>query len=119
MRREEFTKITRKSISNISEQIIAIYIGKSMEKVTYIWKIKLSRPWTFDNVSDFVSFLTSTDSSNSEVFVDVWLSLDESIGEFSTAYKNMSALVWRKVYNHDFALNLVRLNKVCLHIPKD
>ena len=90
-----------------------------MENVTYIWKIKLSRPWTFDNVSDFVSFLTSTDSSNSEVFVDVWLSLDESIGEFSMAYKNMSALVWRKVYNHDFALNLVRLNKVCLHIPKD
>ena len=32
-----------------------------MEKVTYIWKIKLSRPWTFDNDSDFVQFLTSTD----------------------------------------------------------
>ena len=90
-----------------------------MEQVTYTLKIKLSRPWTFDNVADFVSFLTSTDSSNSEVFVDVWLSLNKSIAEFSMAYKNMSALVWRRVYNPDFSLNLVRLHEVCLHIPKD
>ena len=32
------------------------------------------------------SFLTSTDDRSSEVFVDVWLSLDKSIGEFSTVY---------------------------------
>ena len=38
---------------------------------------------TFGNDSDFVSlaFLISTDSLNSEVFVDVLLSLDKSIGE--------------------------------------
>ena len=35
-----------------------------MEKVTYAWKNK-----------------------NSEVFVDVWLSLDKSMGEFSMVYK--------------------------------
>ena len=32
-----------------------------MEKVKYIWKNKLSQPWTFDNDSDFVQFLNSTD----------------------------------------------------------
>ena len=37
-------KITRERIGNISEQIMVIYIWKSMEKVIYIWKIKLSRP---------------------------------------------------------------------------
>ena len=36
--------------------------GKSMEKVTYVWKIKLSRPWTFDNDSGKLRvILTSTD----------------------------------------------------------
>ena len=34
---------------------------------------------TFDNDSDFASFLTSSDSSSSEVFNDVWFSLDKSI----------------------------------------
>ena len=29
---------------------------------------------------------TSTDNRSLEVFVDVWLSLDKSIGEFSTVY---------------------------------
>ena len=28
------------------------------------------------------AFLSSTDDRSSEVFVDVWLSLDKSIGEF-------------------------------------
>ena len=32
-----------------------------MEKGTFIWKIKLSRPWTFDNDSDFMQFLICTD----------------------------------------------------------
>ena len=41
---------------------------------------------------------------NSEVFVDVWLSLDKSIGECSIVYREMSALVWLSVYNHDFGL---------------
>ena len=56
-------------------------------KVTYIWKIELSWRWTFDDDSDFVSFLTLADSSNQDVFVDVWLSLDKSIGELSMVYK--------------------------------
>ena len=39
-----FTKITKeiKRINNIGELIIVICIGKSMEKVTCVWKIKLS-----------------------------------------------------------------------------
>ena len=37
--------------------------------------------------ADSVSFLISTFSSNSEVSVNVWLSLDKSIGEFTTVYK--------------------------------
>ena len=65
-------KQQEKWINNISEQIM----------VKYIWKIKLSWPWTFDNDSDVVSFLASNDSSNSEVFVSFWLSLDKFIGEF-------------------------------------
>ena len=28
--------------------------------------------------------------------------------------KNMSALIWLRVYNHDFGLYLVQLYKVCL-----
>ena len=40
----------------------SLYIfGKLMEKVTYIWKIKLSQPWTFDNDSDLMQLRTSTD----------------------------------------------------------
>ena len=37
-------KEQKKRINNIGEQMIVIYIGKSMEKVTYVRKIKLSRP---------------------------------------------------------------------------
>ena len=29
----------------------------------------------------------------------------------------MSALLWLRVYNHDFGLYLVQLHKVCLDIP--
>ena len=36
-------------------------------------------------------------------------SLDKSIAEFTTVYKKMSALVWNRVYNHDFGLLLVQL----------
>ena len=70
---------------NFAEQIIVIYIvylENWWRKVTYIWKLILSRPWTFGNDSEFVSFLTSTDFSNSKV----WLSLDKSISEFSMVY---------------------------------
>ena len=63
-----------------------------------------------------MSFLTSTDSSNSEIFVDVWLSLEKSIAEFSMAYKKMSALIWLWVYNHDFDLQLDQIHKICLDI---
>ena len=40
--------------------------------------------------------------------------MEKSIGEFSMVYKNMSALIWLKVYNHDFGLQRVQLYKVCL-----
>ena len=54
--------------------------GKSMEKVTYVWKIKLSRPWTFNNDSCRLRVISHLYWwSNSEVFVDVWLFLDKSI----------------------------------------
>ena len=75
-----------------------------MEKVIYVWQNKLSSTMIY---ADSVSFL-------SEVFVDVWLSLDKSMGEFSMAYKKISALLWLRVYNHDFGLYLVQLHKVCL-----
>ena len=39
------------------------------------------------------------------------------MGEFSVVYKKMSALLWPRVYNHDFGLYLVQLHKVCLDIP--
>ena len=81
-----------------------------MEKVTYVWKIKLSRPWTFHNDSCRLRIISHLYWwSNSEVFVDVWLSLDKSIAEFPTVYKKMSALVCNRVYNHDFGLLLVQL----------
>ena len=41
------------SVTLASKYMLCIF-GKTMEKVSYIWKIKLSRPWT-------VQFLTSTD----------------------------------------------------------
>ena len=30
--------------------------------------------------------------------------LDKSIGEFSMVYRKMSALMWLRVYNHDYGL---------------
>ena len=33
-----------------------------------------------------------------------WLSLDKSIGEFYIVYLKMIALLWLRVYNHDFGL---------------
>ena len=39
------------------------------------------------------------------------------MGEFSVVYKKISALLWLRVYNHDFGLYLVQLHKVCLDIP--
>ena len=38
--------------------------------------------------SDFASILTSTESSNPEAFVDVGLSTENSVGEFSMAPNN-------------------------------
>ena len=82
MQEKLFTKIKEKWINNIEEEIIIIYIvylENWWRKVTYIWKVKLSRPWTFGNDSEFMSFLNSTDSSN----LEVWLSLlDKSISKF-------------------------------------
>ena len=77
----------------------------------------ISRPWTFDNDSCRLRVISHLYWwSNSEVFVDVWLSLDKSIGECSMVYRKMSALVWLRVYNHDFGLWLVQLYKNCLSI---
>ena len=65
-----------------------------MEKVTYIWKNKLSR---FEP-------LTVIQTSNSVVFIVVWLSLEKSVCELSMVYKKISALIWLRVYNHNFSL---------------
>ena len=60
--------------------------GKLMEKVTYnIWKIKLSRPWTFDNDSDFVQLLTST---------DVWIWKYSSMFGFPTKNPSVNSQSW-------------------------
>ena len=86
-----------------------------MEKVTYVLKIKCSWPWTFNNDSCRLHIISHLYWwSNSEVFVDLWLSLDKSITEFPIVYKKMSALVWNRVCNHDFGLLLVQLYKFCL-----
>ena len=34
--------------------------------------------------------------------------------QWYNVYKNMSALIWLRVVNHNFGLQLVQLNKVCL-----
>ena len=87
---------------NIGKQIIVIYIWKVNGK-GYIHRIfgKSSlldlEPSKVINFSLLLIF-------QSEVFVDVWLSLDKSIGEFSMVYKNMSALIWLRVFNHNFSL---------------
>ena len=96
-----FTKISRKWIKNIGEQIIVIFINlenrwKRLHMLAR--KIKLSRPWTFDNDSCRLRVISHLCRwSNSEVFVDVWLSLEKSIGEFSMVYKTMPALIWLSV----------------------
>ena len=81
-----------------------------MEKVTYVWKIKLPLTMIY---ADSVSFLTSTDDriqkySSMSVAFPAWTNM---------VYKKMSALLWLRVYNHDFGLYLVQLHKVCLDIP--
>ena len=59
---------------------------KSMEKVTYVWKIKLASTMIY---ADSVSFFTSTDDRIQKYFVDVsgFPCLDKSKGEFSIVYK--------------------------------
>ena len=66
-----------------------------MEKVTYVWKIKLPLTMIY---ADSVSFLTSTDDriqkySSMSVAFPAWTNM---------VYKKMSALLWLRVYNHDF-----------------
>ena len=65
-----------------------------MEKVTYIGKIKRSRPWTFHTVQSLrlhaISHLYWC--SNSEVIGRCLASLEKSICEFSMVYKKW--LLW-------------------------
>ena len=78
------------SITLASKESLYI-LEKSMVKVTYVWKIKLSRPWTFDNDSCRLCVISHLCRwSNSELFVDVWLSLNKSIGEFSMICSDMA-----------------------------
>ena len=70
-----------------------------MEKVTYVWKIKL--PSTMIH-ADSVSFLTSTDDRIQKYSCMSVAFPRKTNGEFSIVYKKMSALLWLRVYNHDF-----------------
>ena len=103
----------------------SLYVfGELMERLRILRKFMLSRPWTFDNdfnhcrsltrhefLKDFVSFRTSTDSSNSKVFIDVKLSLVNS------QWRIKKLVFWYDLrYNHDFDLQLVKFHKVCLDI---
>lgn len=79
------TKITReiKYIKNIREQVTVIFI----------WKIEFSRPGERFIPRELSAMIWtcchfSRDSSNSKVFIDVWLSLDKSVNEFSMVSKN-------------------------------
>ena len=85
-----------------------------MEKVTYAWKNKISLTMIY---ADSVSFFTSIDDriqKYSSMFGFPWTN---PWVNFSRVYKKMSALLWLRVYNHDFGLYLVQLHKVCLDIP--
>ena len=79
-----------------------------MEKVTHIWKFKLSQPWTFDNDSDFVQFLTST---------FVWIQKYSPMFDFH--WKNPSVISQWYIKNECsdmawFGLSLFQLHNVCL-----
>ena len=85
------TKITREieEIKTIGEQLVI---------VIFIWKIEFSRPGERFIPRELSAMIWtsrhfSRDSSNSVVFVDVWLFLDKSINEFSMVSKEMSALI--------------------------
>ena len=89
-------------INNIGEQIIVIYI----------WKFDGKGYACLENQAFFgydlcrlrvISHLHWW--SNSEVFRRCqWLSLNKSSGEFSIGYRKNTALLWLRVYNHDFVL---------------
>ena len=78
----------RADLDTTFSSLKSVYLNqKSNVCVRYIQKSASILPsFSFDPFDD-MSFLTSTDSSNSELFVDVQLSLDKSIGEFSMGYK--------------------------------
>ena len=84
-----------------------------MKKVTYVWKHKRSSTMIY---ADPVSFLTSIDDriqKYSSMFGFPWTNPWVN----SLWCKKMSALLWLRIYNHDFGLYLVQLHKVCLDIP--
>ena len=79
---------------------------KLLFKVTYVWKINLSRPWTFDNDLCRLRVISHLYwRSNSRVFINVWLSLDKSIGEFPTVYKKW--VLWFRKFLSIFKFCLV------------
>ena len=69
-----------------------------MEKVTYVWKIKLSSTLIY---AGSVSFLTSSDDRIQKYFVDA--SGFPCINLYSLQ-KKMITLLWLRVYNQDFGL---------------
>ena len=78
------------------------------------WKIKLSRPWNFDNDSCRLCVISHLYWwSNSEVFVDVWLFLDKSIGEFWMLYKTCVPWYGLGPIITIWSCNWVQLYKVC------
>ena len=74
-----------------------------MEKVTYVWKIKLPSTMIY---TDSVSFLTSTDDqiqkySSMSVAFPAWTNPKVNSLKY---IKKQSVLLWLRVYNHDFGL---------------
>ena len=76
--------------------------------VINIWKIDGKGYICFENQTSFDNDLCRLRVISHLQFRGIrrchWLSLDKSNGEFSIVYKKISALLWLRVYNHDFGL---------------
>ena len=111
-RNESVTLASKRSLINLENQWKRSHIfGKSSfldrEPSTMIPEFMQSLPTDLRALlSEFLEQATPMIywCSNSEIFVDVWLSLEKSVGEFSMVYKKMSALIWLRAYSYDFVL---------------
>ena len=58
----------------------------------------------FDNDLYRLRVISHLQSTDDRIQKYSSMSVDKSIGEFYIVYKKMSALLWLRVYNHDFGV---------------